>query len=529
MSSPTTEVVKNRYLGFLIWQSIPSTAIFILYRTFSLNLKPSLLSFLTFFVFHLSLLLFSSLVSSVSSPQPFRPASLPELALGLLRFTFISGGATCIEFRRRAKTCLSLILFVICCTVFGSVLVVSVCWGANVFDGLAQMMGLGSRGGVVGLVYGLHYVLRRRWVLDFPIIQRPPFFSFKMGFPFAIRYAMKLSSVSYVLSAILLVFMPDQFKNQRTYGRFIAGELIFCAGSFCIVLCWELCHHLHQVLHTKRFVFAPPKGSAAAETNPSEPLLAALEDSTSRSLLQFLAYLDLYMVCESNVDSWRRAAFFEETGETYKRVVAVCLRPLEQLASRLCEGLEGSVGKGYELSHQLQPPADAPTSKLHEPFDDFQLCAWSAQAVASLTAHSLKEDRFGVAQLSGSNAAAVSTLLSCLLAVETYMGKKTNLQTPHLMGPATIKWAALNPGRRDTGAGTMGKKRDGAFYLKAYAVADVLRTSIYCIVSSFYDEMMSGDKAGLLEKDWIISGKPPCGTRDILLQKLRLFLDFRAC
>ncbi|KAJ8770894.1 hypothetical protein K2173_021809 [Erythroxylum novogranatense] len=386
---------------------------------------------------------------------------------------------------------------------------------------------VGFRGFVCGLMYGLFYIYQRRWVLEFPIVQRPPFFSFKMTLPSAIKHASKLSSVAHLISSVLLVFRLEPFKSQLTTGKFFSEQIILYVGSFSVFLCWELSHHLHRVLHTKRFVFAPPKGSAAAETNPSEPLLAALEESPPDTLPQYLAYLDLCMVCENNVDTWRRAAFFEETGETYKRVIAVCLRPLEQLTSMLAEGLEGvSVEKGSHLSAQLQLPVESLHSKYYKVFDNFQQYSWCSRSAADLTACSYKEDRYGVAQLSGNNTAVISTLLSCLLAVEVVTGKKMNLQPLNRsMGLANIKWATMNSNKRDI---VMAKKKYGAVHSKAFAIADVLKTSIYMIVSVFQNEMITSAEAGLLEKDWIISSKPPYGTQELLQQKLRLFLDFRA-
>ncbi|KAM7479573.1 hypothetical protein LguiA_027786 [Lonicera macranthoides] len=534
-------IVKDRFLGFLIWESIHSTAIFLLCKSLLLSpftrspLTPSLLSFAAFIAFHLSLLLFSTAIAVIASPQPDRGASPWELALVIVKLVFVPGGVPmATDFRRRVRISLSFLLFVTVAVFSGFVSVVCICWSCDCFTELQPrrfvMGALGFRAVVAGLFYGLYYVYKKRWILQFPIIQRRPFFSFKMGIPSAIRQALKLSSAGYLISAVLAIFVPNEYKSQVTMGKFIVEQTVFYIGCFVVFFCWELSHHLHQVVHTKRFKFAPPKGSAAAETNPSEPLLAALEESPPKSLVQYLAYLDLCMVCESNVDTWRRAAFFEETGETYKRVIAVCLRSLEQLTLKLGEGLENCLSdNSFQVSHQLRSPTGRLTdSRLYQLFWDFQLCAWSARSAASLTVHSHMEDRFGVAQLSGSNAAIMSTFLSSLLAVETFMGKKTNLQSPnYLMGPAGIKWAALNTGRRDTPVAVTGKRKDSPIYSKAYSMADILRTSIYCIVSAFHDEMLNSSKLGLLEKDWIVTSKPLYGTHELLLQKMHYLLKYQ--
>lgn len=77
--------------------------------------------------------------------------------------------------------------------------------------------------------------------------QRPPFFSFKMGFPSATTLASKLSAATFLFSAVLMVLLPDQLKRNVTVRKFIANQATLFFGSFAVFLSWELTHHLHRV------------------------------------------------------------------------------------------------------------------------------------------------------------------------------------------------------------------------------------------------------------------------------------------
>ncbi|GFS34128.1 hypothetical protein Acr_00g0032410 [Actinidia rufa] len=180
MSRADTEVVKNRFLGFLLWQSVQSTAIYFLSKSLLLSLftpnpfTPSLSAFLAFLAFHVSLLLISFSLFAVASPKPHRPSSAVELAGRLVNLVFVSGGQPLPpDFRRRAKISLSFVLFVAASALLGFLSLLCVC--LNCFDDggyyWRRLGRLGFRGLVVGFFYGLWYIYKRRWVLEFPIIQ----------------------------------------------------------------------------------------------------------------------------------------------------------------------------------------------------------------------------------------------------------------------------------------------------------------------------------------------------------------------
>ncbi|KAJ7548109.1 hypothetical protein O6H91_08G117700 [Diphasiastrum complanatum] len=559
-----SDVLWRRWLRCIIWHSVISSIMWLLWEllcpSFGSNhrwrliLLPTLITFIGYILFLTAQLLFIVGETLVLQPESKDSASVGELVVGIstLAWRAALGGTSQgdLAFRiadlvQKMEALRDRVLFIILCIASGCLSLLSLGSPMYSYLGSLGMLDMSLRGAILGLFYGLWYIYQKRYVITFPIIQRRLFFSFKLGLAKAIHIALKTSLLMLPMAEILLRILHSDMVGGRIIRRIPRSflfwhQVVHFLGAFLITFCWESCHHLIQVIQTKRHVFAPPLGSAAAETNPVGPLLSILEEADNL-FLRYLAFLDLSIiseVSERNVESWRRAALFEETGETYRRIIGVSLQPLDNLAMKLVRGLEivKSEKSGDILMQQMQSPnAQGKATyggNLKELFRDFQLCAWSARTVAALTACSRTEDRYGVAQLTRSNGAVMSTLISCLLVVEVYLGRRSSLQPLSFAGPNGIKWAVPYRGAlMEVDRKSLPFRKKSSLHKKGHAMADVLRTAIYRIVTVFRDEMLiqgSGSRGfSVAERDWLSKDKLLFGTYEMHLQKLHQLLEFK--
>ena len=124
------------------------------------------------------MLLFSISVQILSTPQYRRPASVPELALGIIRLLFSGSASLDSDFVGRVRSSLCIALFVIVSAASSFVAVISIA-GSSYSGSLGGLINdLGFKALATGMIYGVYFVFSRRWVLVFPIVQVPCNFNF---------------------------------------------------------------------------------------------------------------------------------------------------------------------------------------------------------------------------------------------------------------------------------------------------------------------------------------------------------------
>ncbi|KAM7266177.1 hypothetical protein ACFE04_004074 [Oxalis oulophora] len=173
-------VSSKRLIGFMIWQSITSTLIFLIYKTlifFNSTTTTLTTLIITLLTFQLSQFIFSLSLTILSSPNSIRPASPLQLLTSLFRLLLLSSSSSSDGdgdgddfIRKKVKLSLSFILFTAAASFSGFVAVLSLCW-RRISDDDIDVARLGFKGFTIGLLYAVVFLWNNRWVLDFPIVQ----------------------------------------------------------------------------------------------------------------------------------------------------------------------------------------------------------------------------------------------------------------------------------------------------------------------------------------------------------------------
>lgn len=176
-----------------------------------------------------------------------------------------------------------------------------------------------------------------------------------------------------------------------------------------------------------------------------------------------------------------------------------------------------------------------------------QLCAWSIRTATALTIASLRDDQKGTAQLSGSNAAVLSSLLSALMACQELA---LTGEAPDQLLRSTVQLisgfpvslhllSTLLPPKRATQAipsarPHLQKVRNiteaiarGPVCKEAVAMADILQGCVHRIGTAFGEEIVPKWKQRGTNAAWFSTGGSPLfATEDDHVEKMKEIMSW---
>eukprot|EP01103_Thecamoeba_quadrilineata_P019421 TRINITY_DN785_c0_g1_i1.p1 TRINITY_DN785_c0_g1~~TRINITY_DN785_c0_g1_i1.p1 ORF type:complete len:489 (+),score=50.50 TRINITY_DN785_c0_g1_i1:2-1468(+) len=263
-----------------------------------------------------------------------------------------------------------------------------------------------SYGSLLGFIYSIAFILRNEFVLNFPRVQKEPFFRYKERFP-EIAKSSLLWTLSFFTSFLGLQMLHSLFFPQRIgldNGLFFSLPIVFDSGSsvghgvwgsvsaqvtlasIFLLVCWRSLFHLIEVHFTQNFRFGD-----------TSDLLEGLSSPTR--LVQNWAYQDLHQLT-FYFPQRRRLLFSNDVSQARLPACTVIV----QNSCRILEDLS------IALEQQKEFGIDASAILMHT-----RLFMWAAESLGYLVASSRKEDTYGLVQKD--LARVLDVLLRCLAAV----------------------------------------------------------------------------------------------------------------